>query len=128
MSWMRASPLRVLVVDDDERFRALIVTTVRAAGHDVVGEAGDGAEGVRLADELRPDLVTMDLEMPVLDGLGAIEQLGRGPIVVVVSGSATSSQLGRALARGARWHVPKRDLAAQLPGVLEALAAEHARA
>ncbi|AMB59640.1 response regulator [Microterricola viridarii] len=68
--------IRVLVADDHPIVRSGIVGLLRAAGDiEVVGEAHDGAEAVRLAAELRPALVLMDLRMPVLDGVAATAQI-----------------------------------------------------
>lgn len=118
-----AAPARVLIVDDDESFRAFLRTTIERAGFRVVGEAANGAEGLRLAAELAPDVITMDLEMPVLDGAAATAELcknGCAPIVIV-SGSSSSDHVGTALRAGARWHVAKHDVGHQLAGVLTAL-------
>lgn len=119
----------VLIVDDDAPFRTLIRHLVEAAGYEVVGEASDGAEAIRLAAELEPDLITMDLEMPVANGVEATATISeQGSSVVVVSGSLSSEQLGDVLAAGARWHVPKRDVAEQLLPVLAAMARVRLRA
>jgi pilus assembly protein CpaE len=90
--------LRVLVVDDDPHFAELLAVLL---GEDpqltVVGRAADGADGVELALRLRPDVVVMDVEMPVLDGVAAarcIRRRLRTTRVVLVSGSA-DPELGR---------------------------------
>src|SRR5919205_1209287 len=57
---------------------------LREAGFEVVGEAGDGEQAVRLAEELRPDLVVLDVKMPVLDGISAAERIVRARIAPVV--------------------------------------------
>ena len=63
---------RLLVVDDHALLRrALVELLVQAGGFEVVGEAADGADAVTLARQLEPDVVVMDLRMPVLDGLDA---------------------------------------------------------
>ena len=68
--------IRVVVVDDQELMRAGFRMVLGAQeGIDLVGEAGDGAEAVRLAEELRPDVVLMDVRMPVLDGVEATKRI-----------------------------------------------------
>jgi DNA-binding NarL/FixJ family response regulator len=62
---------RLLVVDDHEMLREALVELLVQAGFDVVGEAADGADAVALAKQLEPEVVLMDLRMPVLGGLDA---------------------------------------------------------
>lgn len=79
---------RVLVVDDSPLVREMIIDLLRAGGITSIAEAGDGFEAIRKVELFQPDLVTMDIEMPGLDGLAAIEAImnhHRVPILVVTS-------------------------------------------
>jgi len=79
---------RLLVVDDALFMRKMISDVAADAGWEVVGEAGDGAVAVSLYERLRPDLVTMDLVMPVMGGLEALRRiraLDPGAKVIVVT-------------------------------------------
>ncbi|MDT0265298.1 response regulator transcription factor [Streptomyces sp. DSM 44915] len=78
--------IRLLLVDDQPLIRAALRTVIAGVPDvEVVGEAGDGAEAVRLTAELAPDVVLMDLRMPVMDGIEAIRQIaGAGAARVLV--------------------------------------------
>jgi AmiR/NasT family two-component response regulator len=85
-------PLRVLVAEDEALIRMDLVEMLEEDGYSVVGQAGDGASAVRLATELRPDLVILDVKMPVLDGLSAAEQVVAARIAPVVILTAFSQR------------------------------------
>ena len=80
--------IRVVIADDQALFREGLRAVLTAHGVDVVGEARNGAEAVALAEQLAPDVVVMDLRMPVLDGAAAtrrIQLLPRAPRVLVLT-------------------------------------------
>jgi two-component system, response regulator PdtaR len=85
-------PLRVVVAEDETLIRLDLVEMLREEGYDVVGEAGDGESAVRLAEELRPDLVMLDVKMPVLDGISAAERIAAARIAPVVMLTAFSQR------------------------------------
>src|SRR5690349_24702868 len=78
-------------------------------GYDVVGEAGDGETAVRLAEELKPDLVILDIKMPIMDGLAAAEKIAAARIAPVVMLTAFSQRelVERARAAGAMAYLVK---------------------
>jgi two-component system, response regulator PdtaR len=100
---------RAVVAEDETLIRMDVVETMREAGFDVVGEAADGEEAVRLAAELRPDIVVMDIKMPVLDGISAAERIGAdhlAPVVLLTAFSQTDL-VERARDAGAMAYVVK---------------------
>jgi CheY-like chemotaxis protein len=85
--------LRVLVVEDDEGFRRMLVAALDDEGFDVLGPAQDGFEGVAMAHSLRPDAIMLDVRMPGLDGLAAGRQIrDADPAVRLVFLSAYDDQ------------------------------------
>jgi response regulator NasT len=108
MNTNSASLPRVVVAEDEAIIRLDIVETLREAGFDVVGQAGDGAEAVRLALETKPDLVLMDIKMPGTDGLQAAEVLAEHNVPVVLLTAFSSPELvERASAAGVFSYVVK---------------------
>ena len=87
-----SAPRRVVVAEDESLIRMDIVEILRDNGFEVVGEAGDGETAVALATELRPDLVVMDVKMPLLDGISAAERLNKDHIAPVVLLTAFSQK------------------------------------
>lgn len=88
----RPSPLRIVVAEDEAIIRLDLIEMLREAGHDVVGEAGDGRRAVELVEQLRPDLVVMDVKMPRLDGISAAQEIGGAGLAPVVMLTAFSDK------------------------------------
>ncbi|WP_343036794.1 ANTAR domain-containing response regulator [Flexivirga aerilata] len=86
------SPLRVIVAEDEAIIRLDIAEMLRDAGYEVVAEVGDGRQAVDQAAQLRPDLVVMDVKMPVLDGISAADEIGAAGIAPVVMLTAFSDK------------------------------------
>jgi AmiR/NasT family two-component response regulator len=82
----------VLLAEDEALIRLDLKEMLEEEGYEVVGEAGDGETAVRLARELRPDLVILDVKMPVLDGISAAEQVVSARIAPVVILTAFSQR------------------------------------
>lgn len=116
---------KVMIVDDDPVVRLLVSRMARHAGLEIVGQASDGREGIALAVELRPDVVILDLAMPVLGGLEALPTL-RAAVpdaeIVVVSSRLEASVDNRLRLQGVAFVVDKQETSTRLPGVLAQLA------
>ncbi len=102
--------MRLLLADDHTLFRSSLRSLLEARGLEVVGEAADGRQALDLAARLRPDLVLMDLSMPVLDGIEATRQLtAQQPEVkvVILTASMEDEDLFEALRAGAHGYLLK---------------------
>jgi response regulator NasT len=83
---------RVVIAEDEALIRMDLAEMLGEEGYEVVGQAGDGQKAVELARELRPDLVILDVKMPVLDGIAAAEQIAGARIAPVVILTAFSQR------------------------------------
>lgn len=116
--------MRIVIADDHALFRESLRTLLEARGHEVVGEAANGKEAVVRAREKRPDLILMDLSMPVLDGLSAIKILAADhPDVKVVALTASEDDrsLFDAIKSGAQGYILKNLEADEFFHLLEAV-------
>jgi two-component system, cell cycle response regulator DivK len=118
---------RILVVEDQEDNRRIIRDLLTSVGYDMI-EARDGEAGVRLAKEHRPDLILMDIQLPVLDGYEATRRIKADPElravpIVVVTSYALSGDEAKAVAAGCDAYVAKpfspRELLATVRRLLE---------
>ncbi len=110
--------IRVLIADDHRLFaEALEAILAEDERIEVVGHAGDGREAVRLARDLKPDVVLMDISMPVLDGIEAARQIRTTDgetSILMLTGSNSRSDVDRARKAGAAGYVTKDRIAAEL--------------
>ena len=113
----------MLIVDDHPGFRAKARALLAAAGYEVVGEAADGESAVRVATDLTPDLVLVDIQLPDITGFEVVRLIGDGPDppATVLISSRDAADYGRRIERsGALGFIAKAELSA---GALAALLA-----
>lgn len=102
--------MRILVVDDHSLFRDGLVSLLKAAGYEIAGEAGNGEDAVREALRLNPDLMLLDMHMPVMGGLDALKKLQEEAPqirVVMLTVSDKEEDLIAAIESGARGYLLK---------------------
>lgn len=103
-----AGPLRVIVAEDESIIRLDIVETLTENGFEVVAEADNGEDAVRLAGELKPNLMVMDVKMPKMDGISAAEEISRlGIPVVLLTAFSQAELVQRASEAGAMAYIVK---------------------
>jgi DNA-binding NarL/FixJ family response regulator len=115
--------VRILVVDDHQMLREALVGMLAAAGFEVVGAVGDGADATSLAVELTPDVVLMDLSLPVLNGLDAtrlLREVVPGVAIVVFSAFDSPELKRQAFDAGAVAYLPKGCSVERLRATVEA--------
>ncbi len=104
-----APAVRVVIAEDEALIRLDLAEMLAEEGYEVVGQAGDGETAVRLAQQLRPDVVILDVKMPVLDGISAAERITAERLAAVVMLTAFSQRelVDRATDAGAMAYVVK---------------------
>ena len=115
---VKAPPVRVVIADDHGLFAEALAAILSVDGRvDVVGRASDGAKAVELATRLQPDVVLMDISMPVLDGFEATRQIREsvpGASVLILTGSNSRHDVDRSREAGASGYVTKDRIAGEL--------------
>lgn len=114
--------IRVLIVDDSRTSRRLLRCLLEAEGYVVAGEAKDGEEGIKKYEELKPDLITLDITMPVLDGVGALKAIrerDRDVKIVMITAAGQRNKIIECLKEGANEFVTKPYDAADVKMTIE---------
>lgn len=115
----------VLIVDDSRTSRRILRNILTENGYEIVGEASDGQIGYEKYIELRPDLVTLDITMPILDGLGALEkimQLDSEAKVIMVTAAGQKSKMVEAIKLGAAEFIQKPFEPEQILAIIKTVA------
>ena len=96
--------LNILIVDDSTIFRKILIELIQGKGHNVVGEACNGLEGVDMYEKLRPDVTFLDNTMPIMNGLQALKKIKEttpDANIVMISSTASQENMAEALISGA---------------------------
>ena len=116
---------KILIVEDNDKNRRLIADILNYYGYDV-REAANGEEGVNLAREFKPDLIFMDMQMPVMDGFTAIKILKNDPTtkhikIIAITSFAMAGDKERIMSAGADEYISKPVNTMELPARVEKL-------
>lgn len=117
--------MKILIVDDHEALRAGVRSVLEAHGLEVCGEAGNGLEALQKAAELQPDLVILDITMPVLDGFSAAREISKRlprTGILLLSMHESASMVNVAKSSGARGYVAKSEGIARILNAVDAIA------
>src|SRR5690554_2692852 len=104
---------KILIMDDNSGIRSIIKTYLNKQGDmEVIGEAGDGQEGIKIIYEKEPQVVVLDMIMPKLDGLGVLEEINLGgpvkpPHFICLSAIGQEELMQKATALGAKYYMVK---------------------
>ena len=101
---------RILIVDDSRTSRKILRSILEEAGHEIVGEAMDGQDGINKYKDLKPDIVTLDITMPVMDGLEALKNIkadDQSAKVIMVTAAGQQNKMIDAIKMGASEFVTK---------------------
>jgi DNA-binding NarL/FixJ family response regulator len=111
------NPMRVLIVDDEPLFLEMVQVLLESEGLEVVGTAADGRRAVELAVSLDPDVVVMDVSMPVMNGIDATREIRKrnpGACVLILTGGSNIAEVDDARKAGASGYLTKDRIASDL--------------
>ncbi len=115
---------KILIVDDSRTSRKILRTILETAGHEVIGEAVDGEDGVSKFKELSPEITTLDITMPKLDGIEALKQIkavNANAKVIMVTAAGQQSKMVEAVKNGASEFVTKPYEADEITSIIAKL-------
>lgn len=101
---------RIMIVDDSSVMRKNLATILKQVGHEIVGEASNGKQAINLYFELHPDIVTMDISMPIMKGVDAVKQIIEGDpnaIIIMISALNQKKMIFDAINNGAKHYIIK---------------------
>lgn len=117
----------VLIVDDSRTSRRFLRNMLTETGYEVVAEAVDGEDGMKKYEEFKPDIVTMDITMPKLDGIDAVSEILKinpAAKIVMVTAAGQKTNIVEALKRGAADFIQKPFESSAIVSVLEKVMGE----
>ena len=121
-----AAPIRLLIVDDEPLFVEMVQAMLGAEqGFEIVGTAADGEEGVRLAAELNPDVIVMDISMPIMNGIDATREIREkdpAASILILTGGTNVAEIDNARTAGAGGYLTKDRIANDLVDEIRGLA------
>jgi two-component system nitrate/nitrite response regulator NarL len=121
-----AAPIRLLIVDDEPLFVGMVEAMLGAEeGIEIVGTAADGEEGVRLAAELDPDVIVMDISMPIMNGIEATREIREHDpeaCILILTGGSDVAEIDDARTAGAGGYLTKDRIAGELVDEIRGLA------
>lgn len=113
---------KILIVDDSKTSRKILRTILEQNGHEIIGEAVNGEEGIARYKELKPELTTLDITMPVMDGITALEKIMEYDSmanIVMVTAAGQKSKMVEAIKLGASEFIQKPFESDQIISVVE---------
>ncbi len=112
---------KILIVDDSRTSRKFLKTMLEADQHEIIGEASNGVEGIQKYKELNPDIITMDITMPELDGIEALKQIMEfdpNAKIVMVTAAGQKNKIVDAVKYGAKDFLAKPFDAEQIRNII----------